>query len=283
VRVPVRTLETLASWASRYSIILCWLRPFNRFLYGAYSQIPRNASVFLPGTARLTIRLWRAALCALACNEARFARPLRAFQLDVQKKAKAFPPTVIIEFDASLWGVGVLVFARSSDGAETLLGGGAASLASLNFSEPAMQNTAEFLAIVLGVVTLRRLGRMDTALGFRGDSLTALTWAESENFAGVSVTNAAIFFVLTFTTLKLEVATTNHIKAEFNGNCDFMSRNSNTFRMTDIGLEGATQVDLNTDATVAAILDLCNPKTDLSTELGFQSFWQKAHECIRNM
>ena len=278
--VPVRQLETLASWASRYAIILCWLRPFTRFLYGSFKGLPRNKSVELDGSARITVRLWRAALCALACDETRFARPLRAFQLDSRKKEKSFPATVVVEFDASLWGAGVLVFARSTDGSETLLGGSAASFATLNFTTPAMQNTAEFIAIIMGVVTLRRLGRYDKAIGFRGDSVTALKWAESESFSGVTVTNAAIVFVLMFTSLRLEVARVDHISAELNDRCDYLSRNSIEARLSDIGLKGTRQISLNSDGLVADILQLCNPDTTISTEKDFQVFWKRAHECI---
>lgn len=43
--VPVRELERLASWASRYSMIYRSLRPFTHQLYAAQRVVSRNGSV----------------------------------------------------------------------------------------------------------------------------------------------------------------------------------------------------------------------------------------------
>ena len=229
-------------------------------------------SIWLPPVACITIRLWRVALCALALDERRFARPLRSF--------KKLVPTVIVEFDASLLGVGILIF-DLQDGQETVLGGCAVSLSSLEFKKPDYQNTAEFIAVILGLVALRRLRRSDSAILFRGDSTTALTWAEKERFTGTYVTNAAVVFVLTMLTLRLE-ATSSHLAAENNKRCDYLSRHHNA-TLGEVGLSGIPQLHLNNDSIVNNLLHLCDPRTNISTEDTFQAFWKEVGQCIGSL
>ena len=127
VKVPVKTLERLASWGSRYATICRWMRPFNRLVYASYTGLARHVSVHLTAGAKLAIRLWRAALCSLALDESRFARPMASF--------RGMPARYVLVFDACLYGTGGLVYRVDGAAGERLMGGSAASLAALDFGE----------------------------------------------------------------------------------------------------------------------------------------------------
>ena len=280
-RVPVRTLEKLASWASRYVTICQWLSPFTRPLYAAYAGLRRNVSVNLTDEAKLSIRLWRAALCALNLEPAKFARPMHTF--------RTTPYKVALEFDSSLKGVGVLVFVRP--GSEELITGGCCvSLDALQLTKSDYQNMCEFIGIVVGLATLRRLGLLHRTDGLResvhlrGDSVSALTWAEKERYTGSNVSNASIIYTLMVLTWSVTVSSTQHIDGAIsNKRCDHLSRNPHTAKLSDpeVGYPGVQQVDWSEDPVMGRLLRLCDPRTDSKTEEGFQAFWKEAHECIR--
>lgn len=279
--VPVRTLEKLASWASRYVTICRWLSPFTRPLYKAYTGLRRNVSVALSDEAKTSIRLWRAALCALNLEPAKFARPLHTF--------RTTPYKVAIEFDSSLKGVGILVFVKPAD-EELIAGGCCVSLHCLDLSMSDYQNMCEFIGIVVGLATLRRMGLLHHTDGFResihlrGDSVSALTWAEEERYTGSNVSNASIVYTLMLLTWSGHVSSTEHIDGLVrNKRCDYLSRNPNTAQLSDpeVGYPGVSQVVWNSDPIMGRILRLCDPRTDSKSEEGFKSFWKEAHECIR--
>ena len=100
VPVSVKSLETIASPASRYSDICREIKPFTRALYGSYAGLRnRSASVQLKSEAVHSIEMWRAMLCLLVLDETRFARPFDSFG---EKKV-----TEVVQFDASLEGAGI--------------------------------------------------------------------------------------------------------------------------------------------------------------------------------
>ena len=118
-----------------------------------------------------SIDIWRAVLCMRALDETRFARPFSTFV----PKASAR----VVQFDASLEGAGVMVYERNpTSGMESLLGAGVAPLTSLNCGTySSFQNTSEFLAATIGVLTCLLLEEADgtpVVVDLRGDSKTAL-------------------------------------------------------------------------------------------------------------
>ena len=164
--VKVKTLQKLASWASRYSSICAYMKPFVSVLYAEYAGKGDHVSLRLSKRACRVISCFRVLLGLTAIDRISFARPIESYQLAEQD--------VTIEFDASLTGVGLLYYQRSGT-TEILLGGGAVDISMLNFkSNPAYQNTAEFIAAILGIRGLRHLGISTRSISLRGDSITAL-------------------------------------------------------------------------------------------------------------
>ena len=147
--IKVKTMQKLASWASRYSKICIYMKPFVSVLYAEYAGKSDHASFLMSMKACQVVRFFRVLLGLVAVNS-EFSRPLKSF-----RHARS---NIIIEFDASLTGIGLLYYKRS-DINEVLIAGGAVDISMLKFeSDASFQNTAEFIAAVLGIRGLKQLG-----------------------------------------------------------------------------------------------------------------------------
>jgi hypothetical protein len=106
----------------------------------------------------------------LGVNEEKFARTLESFRPQA--------PTVTIMFDSALTGSGTLLTDDTSGG---FMGGGQADFPLHLNGDLSHQNTCEFIAIVLGVVSIARTGRSGVSLRLIGDSVSALKWSHAES------------------------------------------------------------------------------------------------------
>ena len=200
--VPVSTLERLASLSSRYALICVVLRPFCRPLYASYSGLRRNVAVTLSPAATWAIKMWRATLCCTVLREDLFARSFGSFVPGAED--------FMIEFDASLEGIGLKVFdLRHARNHEVIVGAGALTLDSELGGDSSYQNSCEFIAALSGTVALLRFcsrtGRpRPRVISFRGDSITALTWVGNKNFRGEFSFCAATIFALIMAKLGLK-------------------------------------------------------------------------------
>jgi hypothetical protein len=146
-KVPVRVIEKLASWSTRYVAICPAMKPFSRALYSLIGGLT-NRCALIPFTteAERAVRMWNAMLVLLAEDENKFGKTIESFVSDTN-------PRIIIEFDAALSGTGLLWYQRQEENDfEVSIGGGAVVLRGLNFgSDASFQNTAEFIAFHGGV------------------------------------------------------------------------------------------------------------------------------------
>ena len=93
----------MASLASRYTQISVVMKVHVGALYQFQKSFPsHSARRRLPESARVEVLLWRSFLLSLHVNPASFARPFQSFRVR--------PATHTIEYDASLTGMGVLVW-----------------------------------------------------------------------------------------------------------------------------------------------------------------------------
>ena len=101
-KVPVRVVEKLASWSSRYGAICPAMKPFPRALYSLIGGLT-NRCALIPFTveAQRGVRMWRAMPILLAEDETKFGKIIESFVSDSN-------PRIIVEFDASLSGAGLL-------------------------------------------------------------------------------------------------------------------------------------------------------------------------------
>lgn len=216
--IAIHTLEKLSSWASRYSVVCVHMRPFTSILYSAMKGRGRHVSVPLTDELWRICRLFQALLVLSVVDETRFARPFAAFA----ERGRA--PTVVIEFDGCLFGGGGLILSRLN-GVETLVGGFSIDLRPLGFgTEAQYQNCAEFITLVIGIRVARQHGMDVRSILARGDSVSALQWAETTRFRSTRVTQAASVFFFQMSVYDIEEVTSIHIPAELNTRADDLSR-----------------------------------------------------------
>ena len=102
--IRVRTLESLGSWASRYSQLCTYLQPFTHAFFNELAgRRNRNCQFLLQPFTKLCIHLWRLFLCISAFGGQEFRRSFASFT--------PLPIWLEIEFDASLTGFGFILSA----------------------------------------------------------------------------------------------------------------------------------------------------------------------------
>ena len=105
-RVKVRTLHTLASWASRYTFVCPYMAPFSGYLYSAFSGYQNvEVEIPLPDSAYLVIVLWRCFFFLMKLDPREFSRPLEDFR-------PSTPAEFLLEVDGCPIGVGIIIHRR---------------------------------------------------------------------------------------------------------------------------------------------------------------------------
>ena len=254
-RINLRTAQRLASWGTRYGKICRVMRPFcgalNRLTQG---RTDPHALFHVSDEAKVAIQCWRAMLCLVRYRETEFTRTLESFN--------PATPTVLVEFDSSLSGAGLIWFTRSN-GAEAILGVSAVDLTFLEFGDDSSyQNLSEFLGAIIAVVGQVVFGLAGRSLALRGDSVTALTWAITERPRGSIVTKAAMIWSMLCVATGVDVIEITHIPGTENKRCDRLPRlqpqrgPSFSAELSDMGLLGTTVLDMDRIEGVVALCTL---------------------------
>ena len=258
--MPVRTLEKLASWSSRYATVCRQMKPFSSELYrtvkGRYRNVSINLRTEAPGAIRC-IKMWRSLLCLLSTHGGEYQRPFSTFSQSA--------PSIVLEYDASLSGIGVIIY-RFIDGVEVEwlviqerfpydLG-----------EDSGYQNSVEFIAITIGVAALAAKGLRDTNIHVRGDSKSSLKWSTADSFRSKRCRWAATCFTNLAFLSGITVVSIEHIPGETNIRCDALSRSrDNGIRPCDLGFEDALVFDLSKHEAVKELLRLCEPRADVDS------------------
>ena len=281
-QVPMTAIQRWASWAERYGEICWYMRPYRRVLYGQVREEWKHKAIRILPRVRTVVRLYQALLALTVVKEECFTRSLQSF---VHRK-----PTLTIQFDGSLSGVGVTWFSRSSDGHETVLGGVAVSLRCLGFgTDTSYQNSAEFIGVVIGIVGALEHGWDTSAIHLRGDSETALKWAEAGRFRSDRVMNAATLISIIGSVYEVHIVGTKRIKSEQNWLCDGQSRWNGRERwrslMHRVGRNNVRFREMKElkVGQVGTILDICDPKKGWSNEDEFGNHWRRVYEFVQHM
>ena len=89
---------------------------------------------------------------------------------------------------------------------------------------------------------------------------------------------AAILFTLLLVRQKVVITGTEHVPAEFNGQCDALSRRDKNgeFRRVSEFLSGVRDLEVGKDWRVAEALRLCDPSSTVS----FHDFWAAAGRLV---
>lgn len=270
----LKELQRFQSYGARYSTICRLLRPlqagFNSMVTGKSNS---SATWKLSQACKIAILLWRAMLVLVAFDECKFTRTLGSFENVV--------PQIYIQSDASLFGVGVLIF-RGAD-RSCLLGGCAASISDFGFgTDSGFQNTAEFIGAVLGVLLAIQLGHANSikqwGVGLIGDSTTALSWLQEERYKSGPVSNAAIVFTLLAFEYSFAVTDTIWISGSENWKADELSRVDRLGRplsrvIQDMGYEENLICRAESFPSLRSLLSLMNPAHKVTSEARFNEYW----------
>jgi hypothetical protein len=105
-KVTIRQLHTLASWASRYTLVCPFMAPFSGYLFSAFSGYNNlEVQIPLPDTAYLVITLWRVFFFMMKLKPEYFTRPIESF--------RPYPPAQFrLEVDGCPQGIGVIIHER---------------------------------------------------------------------------------------------------------------------------------------------------------------------------
>jgi len=145
--------------------------------------VNQHASIKLNDQAQLSLRLFRALFILSITHEDDYTRSLKSFG--------SYEPDYIVEFDASLYGSGCVLYKRTSESREIRLGSSSISLESYEFGEnSSFQNVAEFIAAICGLAILSYWCPKGSCIWFQGDSVSALTWLETGKFGSIPVSKA---------------------------------------------------------------------------------------------
>ena len=258
--MPVRELQKLAALAMRYAAVCQLLRPFVNVIFGAFKGAGESPRVLLDPRARVVLRLFRHFLLREHFEGLFFYRTIDSF---AQREA-----TWVLEVDACLTGIGVIGF-KVVGGVEVCSFYACEDISALGFKEDSsFQNTAEFLGVIIAVVTLLRFGVEGEPLAIRGDSRTALCWAASGRPKGSLAMRAGI--VWAYLLLRRQINVVDHVHIPNNGNvlADALSRGaswSETLELdADSRLEaGAQRVNI---PHAQRWIALCDPSLSLDSD-----------------
>ena len=159
-----------------------------RLLYAELEGKPRWRKWKLSKNAKIAIWFFRAFLVLTDVIEGYYCRPLWSL-----RPLRAW--YWICEFDACPQGLGCVWYQVQPSGEELPIGAASWSISSLGFGEDSsFQNTAEFMAAVMSVIGLVRYGGAAEPTLMRGDSKSALSWAEKKRYRGNLAVPACFLF-----------------------------------------------------------------------------------------
>jgi len=258
--VTVKYLQRLASYSSRYSTICRYMKPFSQYLYAESSGYKKeNVRVLVTEELMVVIDLWTMMLVLTIIEPTRFQRSIASFA--------QVEPSTLINFDASLTGLGLIFYRIVSDfdssGNRRIVSHQV--FAVMQYSTPyrlnkesKFQNTMEFISIVVDMSTLVSLGFRDLSLSLLGDSINALTWSFKEKFSSIYAKKAAILYMqlMSHQEVKLVVSETLYINTLHNVNCDKMSRGASPL---SLGYPQSIILDITSNPALQRWVDKMDP------------------------
>lgn len=246
--VPLKQLQKIASWTSRYAFLYAPMGTFTVALHKVAAsaekcQRPQRLSV--EGIEE--VLMWRTWLCLVATREDHFARTLDSFQ--------PRPSTIKIEYDASLTGIGLVIYRRDNDEWLEMCHGGAALPFNVGM-DSSFQNTCEYCAVLLGLFWLFSEGHCHTGVDIEGDSISSLQWIKKGRARSLLARRPSLGLHLLLACSDNVMNKTTHIPGVLNKQCDGLSRGLTS---REVGLDPALAVDFSQGCPPMEYLQLCDP------------------------
>jgi len=268
--IPVRSIQRLASWASRYSAICRTLKPFTSDLFSVIRGLHHGSTLITLDThAQRAIQLWRATLIALEVDREGFSRPITSFG----PRSASYQ----LEYDASLQGLGmVLTDLRTSP--PSLLRAVKVTLPFDLGSDSSFQNTVEFMAVTVGLGCLAALDIRNSGVHIKGDNRSSLSWCVSQRFRHGRSRGAAMAYMALCTHCDLQVVSSDHVPGIDNIVCDRLSREGT---LEELGFHPDDSLDITLDPRLVSLVELCNPMVDAENAENFLLQWTGATTVAR--
>jgi hypothetical protein len=217
----------------------------------------------------LDIMLWRAFLCLTHLKPLQFARSIESFRCQDAR--------LVLETDACLSGFGLVLsgLAMLEEGTTPIY---CSYMRDYNIGvDSSYQNSMEFIGIVLGVAVAVRYGYRNISLIIKGDSMSALCWAEKGMLRSMHIRRASTMLVMLTVTFGIEIVDSVHIPGIDNIICDRLSRGEDP---TKLGWGGRVCVGEN-DEWLMSAMSMCDPKLLLESEEDFTIFWKNLNDWIK--
>ena len=276
-KITVREIQRLASWASRYSLICRYMKPFTQFLYQSIQGRKQLQSlVVVEGSLWLVIQLWQIFLVMSKLRPEKYAKTILSFK--IPNRAALW-----LSYDASLEGVGFII--RTCDPLLTRDQYiGVVSAVSLDTpyqlnGDSGYQNTMEFIAILMGMFQINRLGYSHTSVQLIGDNTSSLHWCDHERFRGGKSNGSAIAYICQVMKSGNEVIGTAFLKGVKNIHCDKLSRG---FRPQSLGYPSEVCHAFHRDTDVHLLLHLINPMVEHMDPDSITKLWTSLHSLFSN-
>ena len=252
-----RQVQRMASLASRYSVLCTPMRIYTNELHkvSATFDCP-NDKRRLSDVAKSDVIMWRAYLVLLEFDPRRSARLLSTFQ--------PREPTVLIEYDASLQGLGVGVGVWCPINLKFQLVVYAQLVIPFPVTDDSsFQNTDEYLALMLGLLLVKETACVSPGFAYNviGDNTTSLSWCRREKASSTLARRACIGFSILSVELDAVPANMKHIKGEDNYVYDGLSRGK---RGVDLGLPSELELILTPHSMAVRYITLCNPNIKMA-------------------
>ena len=247
--VTVKVLMKLASWASRYVTICRYMKPFSAYLHcltQGLTNLDSQKEIDLP-TFQI-IQLWTMFLSLMSLNPIHFTRSFESFSPQSVK--------IFINVDASLTGIGILIYGVCDSGSLSLLAVSGFNTPYLLNGDSSYQNSMEFIAVVCAILLCVRIGISRVGVSLQGDSETALSWAASERFRSTRVLGASCLFVNLLIGSGMDIVESHHIEGLLNTTSDKLSRGISAL---ELGFPAYLIVDFLSCLICAEIITAMDP------------------------
>jgi hypothetical protein len=279
--VTLVQVQRIASYCSRYVMILEVMSPFLACIHRLMTGKAGWHGTFpITKEAAWAIKMWRAVFYLLLVDERHYGRPMASF--------RPRPPDYTVETDASLGGVGIILYKRT-DSLDTCVGGSAVSIREFGFgTDSGFQNTAEYIGTVLGILALVKMGVRNVDVLIRGDSTTALSWVTEGRIKGPEAINAAVVVTALYIRFGIRPRYSDFLAGLANHKADLLSRIEEKGitveqAMNQNGHGSAPIINLRDNPGTDMLTRMCDPKVKVDDEEEFTNLWQTVREAMESI